>query len=262
MNPASRNTILFDLDGTLIDHFRAIHQSFAYAARQLDLEPPSYDKVRTTVGGSLPVTSSRLYGEDFAEEALVHFHEHFQEIFLDELDALPGALQLLQQLHEQDFNPVVFTNKNGDAARAVCDHLGFTPYLRLVAGANDTPYRKPQPEFSRWILDKLNIDNSQALLVGDSPFDIEAGACVNIPVYCVATGSHTVEELMNHTPAAEAVFPDLATLGQHLFLFPNPKESGHLAHTMIDSRAGRPCSFASQKNSLENNGSGIPNLSD
>lgn len=222
MNSATRNTILFDLDGTLIDHFQALHQSFAYAARQLDLEPPSYDKVLKSVGGSLPVTSRRLYGSDLADEALVHFHEHFRKIFLDELDALPGALPLLRQLHEHGFNSVVFTNKDGDVARAVCDHLGFTPYLRLVAGAKDTPYRKPQPEFSRWILNKLGIDDSRALLVGDSPFDIEAGACVNLPVYCVATGSHTAEELMNHNPAPDAVFPDLATLGQHLFLFPNP----------------------------------------
>lgn len=220
MNPANRSTVLFDLDGTLIDHFRALHQSFVYAAQQLNLEPPSYDKVRTTVGGSLPITARRLFGEALADQALVHFHEHFEKIFLQELDALPGSHQLLRQLHEHGFSAVVFTNKNGDTARAVCDHLGFTPYLRLVVGANDTPYRKPQPEFSRWILDKLGVNSAQAILVGDSTFDIEAGTCVNLPVYCVATGSHTAEQLLSHQPAPTAVFPDLTTLGQHLFLFP------------------------------------------
>ena len=56
--------ILFDLDGTLIDHFTTIHKSVAFAQRELSLPQSDYAKVRATVGGSVPITLSKLCGED------------------------------------------------------------------------------------------------------------------------------------------------------------------------------------------------------
>lgn len=211
------NTVLFDLDGTLVDHFTTIYRCYCYALEQLGLPPVSYEKVRATVGGSVPVTLSRLIGPERAPQALEHFHRHFQEIMLEDLLALPGAAWLLNALNAQGLNLAVFTNKDGDAARAVCDHLGFTPCLRGVFGCGDTPYRKPQPEFSQTVMAKLGADSGKTLMVGDSPFDVSAGRACGIPVYCVTTGSHSQAELEAESDPPDGIFPDLCSLGETLF---------------------------------------------
>jgi hypothetical protein len=64
--------ILYDLDGTLIDHFRAIHRSIAFAQQQLGLPASSYDKVRATVGGGIELTLTRLVGPELAPPAHPH----------------------------------------------------------------------------------------------------------------------------------------------------------------------------------------------
>ncbi|MEM9025627.1 MAG: HAD hydrolase-like protein, partial [Verrucomicrobiota bacterium] len=58
------HTVLFDLDGTLIDHFTTIHRAYAHTQKTLDLPVADYDTVRQKVGGSIHLTMKRLIGED------------------------------------------------------------------------------------------------------------------------------------------------------------------------------------------------------
>jgi phosphoglycolate phosphatase len=205
-------TVLFDLDGTLIDHFTAIHSSIAYAQNSLGAPVSDYETVRLTVGGSLPVTLSRLMGEEKVESALPYFHEHFNKVMFDEVSILPGAEWLLAALYEKGFQLAVFTNKFGHHARAIVEHLKLDRWLTATVGTQDTPYRKPDPQFTDHILERLNADPSETCLVGDSPFDFQAAQIRNIPAYLVATGTHSTAALTSET-SASAIFENLFDLG-------------------------------------------------
>lgn len=220
MHPAAPiRTVLFDFDGTLVDHFTAIYRSYCYALEQFGMQPASYATVRATVGGSVPITMRKLVGEEKAEEATRHFREYFQTIMFEDLHVLPGVPWLLEELHEAGLTLAVFTNKQGDASRAIMEHLKLDHYFTGNFGSNDTPWKKPDPEFSHYALEKLGADPASTILVGDSPYDIAAAEAGGFDAYVVATGSHTAEELAVCDPAPRAVYADMHALGGDLFNF-------------------------------------------
>lgn len=204
------DTIFFDLDGTLIDHFRAIYRSYVHVQETLGLPVSDYHTVLRSVGGSIPVTLGRLLGADLVDEALPLWRAHFAETMLEEVDPLPGVERGLRALAGAGYAMAVFTNKDGPAARAVIKHLGWADFFTSVAGAMDTPWRKPQIDFTLWMMRETEARAETTLMVGDSPFDVEAGKIVGMRMYGVATGSHTAAEL--DAAGADAVFASFEEL--------------------------------------------------
>lgn len=212
----SMQTILFDLDGTLIDHFTTIHRSIAHAQRQLGLPESDYATVRATVGGSTPVTLERLLGQQHVETALPLFRAHFEAIMFEDVLPLPGAAWILQALKHRGEQLAVFTNKIGEHSRATLQHLEMDQWLDAIVGTGDTPYRKPEPQFTAHMLELMGASAAETILIGDSPFDCAAAEAGGLQCYLVATGSHSVAELQQSTTAA-GVYNDLYELGRAVF---------------------------------------------
>ncbi len=218
----SKPTILFDLDGTLVDNFDAIYASYHHTQEQLGLNPATYEVVRRTVGGSLPITMRRLLKDDFVEDAIDIFNAYFDRHFTRGLRLLPGARELLHHLYDPERRKLaVFTNKNHRKSRQVCDYLEITEYLDAVEGSERPEgYRKPNRDFSDHVLRILDADPGNTIMIGDSPFDAEAARVVAMQrVYLVGTGTHSVDELRDETDA-DAVYPDLIELGRAVFDLP------------------------------------------
>ncbi|MEN8792250.1 MAG: HAD family hydrolase [Lentimonas sp.] len=212
-------TILFDLDGTLVDHFTTIANSVAHTQRALGLEESSYETVRATVGGGIVLTLTRLMGEADAERALPIFTEHFEANLFDGLSELPGASWLLKKLHESgDYQMAVFTNKFGDHSRAITKRLGMDTWLTANVGTGDTPYCKPDPIFTAHVLEVVDAASEETIMIGDSPFDFFAAEAGCLRSILVTTGSHDEKQLTEQT-AAEAIYSDLYELGEAVFGF-------------------------------------------
>lgn len=206
------DTILFDLDGTLIDHFDVIYRCYDHALQSLEQPVPTYETVRRTVGGSMEVTMRHFVDEDTHPEAVRLYREHFARIFLEDITILSGVEWLLPTLKNKGKRLAVFTNKQGPASRKICEHLQLDRYLDRVFGSRDTPYRKPQKEFSLHVLGELSAQVATTCMVGDSPWDIAAARAVGIPCYCVSTGTHTPTELK--AAGADKVFANFFELGE------------------------------------------------
>jgi phosphoglycolate phosphatase len=203
-------TFLFDLDGTLIDHFAAIHRAHAHTMTQLGLPPPTLEQVRRAVGGGLETAIERLVGQERLAAALPIYRAYWDATMLDDVTLLPGARELLAELHARGTTLGVFTNKLGTSSRLICDHLAITPFFSAIVGAKDTAWLKPEPEFTRYILEKLAASPATALLVGDSTYDVEAARNGGFPCWAVTTGTHNAEQL--NAAGAEKIFPDLIAL--------------------------------------------------
>lgn len=210
--------ILFDLDGTLIDHFTTIAKSVAYAQRRLGLPESDYATVRATVGGSVPITLSKLCGEENVDEAEPLFRAHFDEIIYEDVFALPGAEWLLQSLKAGGVKLGVLTNKYAGHSRTVLAHLGLDAYLDVILGTgeSDCPYRKPDPLFTAYALEQMECASDEAMLIGDSPYDLAAAEAGCIECHLVATGSHSADELSEYIDA-DRIHRDLYALGERLF---------------------------------------------
>jgi phosphoglycolate phosphatase len=201
-------TVLFDLDGTLIDHFSAIHRCHVYAMRKLGLREPTLAEVRSAVGGGLDEAIAKLAGRDKVAALLPLFIEHWNATNLDDVTLLPGALDLLGQLNQAGVRCGVLTNKRAGAARQVCTHLGLDSLLAGVFGAGDTPWIKPDPRFMQHALDALGGVAGSSVLVGDSPYDIAAARNAGVAFIGVTTGTHSAEEL--RAEGMTEIFPSLA----------------------------------------------------
>jgi phosphoglycolate phosphatase len=212
-------TVLLDLDGTLLDHFAAIHQSHTHTLKQLGLPPPTMEQVHRAIGGGVEVAVRRLLGpaagEDLVQRALLIYRTFWAENMLYGVALLPGSRELLVALNQRGVKCGVFTNKHGPSARTVCEHLGVTPLLAGVFGAMDTPWLKPDREFSEHALQSLGASADSTCLIGDSPYDIQAAHNAGFPCYCVTTGTHTGQELRD--ARADGVFPDMFAVGREVF---------------------------------------------
>lgn len=211
----TQHVFLFDLDGTLVDNFDAIYASYCHALGRLGLPPVSFDVVRRTVGGSVPITMRRLLQDRFTESAVDYFREYFQDHFTLGLRLLPGAREIVEALHARGHRLGVFTNKSHLQSRRVCEHLGIAHFFFAIEGAERPEgYRKPNPDFSQFILRRMESAPADTIMIGDSPFDVQAARIVAMrAVHLVATGSHSLEDLRAHTDA-DSVHPDLPTLGR------------------------------------------------
>jgi phosphoglycolate phosphatase len=204
-------TVLFDLDGTLIDHLKAIHRCHARTLRQLGLPEPTMAAVRAAVGAGLETALARLAGPERVAEALPIYSAHWDATMLDDVELMPGARDLLEQLRAAGAACAVLTNKRGPSARAVCEHLSLAPLLAGIFGAGDTPWLKPDPRFVRHVLAELQAAPATTCLVGDSPYDLDTARNASLTFIGVATGTHSVEQLRE--AGAETVCHSLTEAG-------------------------------------------------
>ena len=203
-------TLLLDLDGTLVDAFTTIHRSYVHVLPQLGYPAPSMEQVRRAVGGGLENAMRHFVPEAVIPEAVKRHVAYTDSILLEDVRLMPGTLELLRHQQAAGVALAVFTNKRGDHARLICEHLRITAFLRGVFGAKDTPWLKPQPEFAHHVLTTLGADAKTTMLIGDSPFDVKAAHNGGFACWCVTTGTHSAEQL--RAASADAVFPDLFTL--------------------------------------------------
>jgi len=189
------STLLFDLDGTLVDAFTTIQRSLAHTLTQFGRPAPTMDEVHGAVGGGLANAMGKFLPPDQVPAAVKIHSAYTQKILLEDVKLMPGAAELLKAQHARGVKLAVYTNKHADNARRICAHLGVAPLLDGVFGAGDTPWLKPQREFSDHVLRTLGADAATTLLIGDSPFDVETAHNGGFACWCVTTGTHDAAEL-------------------------------------------------------------------
>ena len=192
--------ILFDLDGTLIDQFEAIHNSFSRTMVSMGFTAPTFEKVKQSVGGGVDMTMKNLIGTERLDEAVSILRPIFEKEMLNGLKPLPGVTDGLKILQEEGFRCAVLTNKHGPHARAACKHLGLDKFLEFIIGANDTAWKKPHPELAQFALDQIGFSSSQSIYVGDSPYDYQTAQNGGMTCRLLTTGTHSFEELSKLQP--------------------------------------------------------------
>ncbi len=208
-------TVLFDLDGTLVDQFAAIHRTHVQTRAHFGLSAPTLEQVRNAVGGGLEHSIAQIWENQHEEkipEAVRVYRELWPKNMYFELKLMPGARELLAELKMRGVQSAVLTNKHAPSSRELLAHLGVAEFLSGVFGAGDTPWLKPQIEFTQHALNALHAEVSTSCLIGDSTFDVETGKIAHLKTFCVTTGTHTAEAL--RAAHADAVYANLTELGR------------------------------------------------
>jgi pyrophosphatase PpaX len=205
-------TVLFDLDGTLIDSGEMIVASFRHATKTvLEREIPD-EVLAAAVGGSNIYEQMRAFDEERADELVRVYREHNEPLH-EGLEAFDGVEPLLAQLKAEGRRLGIVTAKRRRTVDLAFSILPLERYFHTVVSAEQTEHHKPHPEPVLTALDRLGSRPEEAAFVGDSPFDMGAGKAAGVFTVAVSWGKihsperlleagadtvvHTVEELAN-----------------------------------------------------------------
>ena len=180
-------TVLFDLDGTLVDSGPIILASFRHATRTvLAREIPDEVLLAYVGGSSLDEQMARL-GPDRVDELVRCYREHNEAIH-DELESCPGMEDVLQTLQEQGRRLGIVTAKRHRTVQLAFEHLPLSHYFDTIVAGDDTRVHKPHPDPILLALERLAATPDEAAYVGDSPYDMQAAKAAGVQAVGVTWG--------------------------------------------------------------------------
>ncbi|MEM8866735.1 MAG: HAD family hydrolase [Verrucomicrobiota bacterium] len=203
-------TVIWDMDGTLIDQTAAIVRCYAEVIQDMGYPEPDLATIHRSMGGPMRSTLEIFLKEDEIEEAGKRFRARFPVIMFDGLIVLPGAHELVETFAQARIPQAILTNKHGPTARDVSRHCGFDRHIPVCIGNKDTEYSKPDPLLTTHVLNALEAEIGDACLIGDSPTDVATAKNAGLPCYTVITGAHSQDELLD--AGAAAAFDSLVEL--------------------------------------------------
>ena len=193
-------TVLFDLDGTLIDSGAMILASFRHATRTVLAREIPDEELVSAVGGATIYDQMRTFDPDRVDELVEIYREHNTPLH-EELEAFDGVHDLLAQLRAEGRKLGIVTAKRRRTVRLAFDVLGLDPFFDTIVGAEDTERHKPDPEPVLTALERLGSRTNEAAFVGDSPFDVGAGKAAGVFAVGVSWGGLHPEERLREAGA-------------------------------------------------------------
>lgn len=215
----SARLAVFDCDGTLVDGQADVCDTMEQAFALAGLPPPQRNEVRRTVGLSLPRAVASL-APDLDEDAVTQVTNLYKQTFFarrsDGLLYEPlyqGIGDLLESLRSQGWLLAVATGKSDRGLNACLTNHGIRDLFVSLQTADRHP-SKPHPAMLEAALFEAGVTPAQAVMIGDTSFDMVMARDAHVRAMGVAWGYHTPDELRD--AGAEAVAADPANLGDLL----------------------------------------------
>ncbi len=181
--------IIFDLDGTLVDSRIDITNAINYSLKDYGLGPYRVEEITSMVGRGITRLIEDLlrpYPEIPIKEVIEKFLYHYERHIIDNTRPYPHVKEVLEEL--KGYKKAVISNKREHLSRKTLEGLGLLNYFDTVLGSDSTPEKKPSPLPVRVVLERLNISPEEAIMVGDSDLDIQAGRGAGLRTVAVSYG--------------------------------------------------------------------------
>lgn len=192
------DTIIFDLDGTLLDTLEDLTDSVNYAMEKFGFPLHTIEEIRSFVGNGAPklIERSIPQGKENPsyDAVLAAFKEHYAAHCEDKTNPYAGIMELLAKLKDKGYRMAVVSNKFDGAVKRLCEKY-FGGYLEAAIGESADVKRKPAPDTVYRALRELSCDNSRAVYVGDSEVDIQTAKNASLPCINVTWGFRTAGQL-------------------------------------------------------------------
>ena len=200
--PAPPRAVVFDLDGTLLDSYAAIHECLSLVLAAFGRAPVTPAETRRMVGHGLETLVARAIGAENVAAGVKIFRDRYEVIGPESSTLLPGADAVTRRLCEAGIPMAIASNKPARFSREILECLGILSRFAFVAGPDDGFPAKPAPHMVFMALSTMGAKGLESVYVGDMPVDVATARAAGIPVVVVPSGSATEEEL-------RAVSPDL-----------------------------------------------------
>lgn len=189
--------IIFDLDGTLVDSSIDISHAINYALEDLKVPPVTVSQTISLIGEGITRLFDKIIEMNHinADRDLLvrRFLDHYSAHLVDHTTVYPGVRETLEGL--KSYRKAVISNKREELSVRVLEILGIRKYFDLIVGSDTTPERKPSAVPVLHVLSKFGAATEDAVIVGDSNLDIEAGRAAGIKTIAVTYGYRPAEML-------------------------------------------------------------------
>ncbi len=206
-------TILFDLDGTLVDTAPDLMKAHNYIMKKYGYKTKTTEEIRSLVGkGASALIGRSLWGnakDEFAKiedkkiktEMVKEFINFYGKNICNESTLINGVENFLKWCKEKKISLAVCTNKQEHLAVDLLKKIGIYNYFEYVAGSNTFDYCKPDPRHLISIIEILSGDINKSLMIGDSETDANAAKSASLPIILLENGyteKNTDEIYHNH----------------------------------------------------------------
>lgn len=207
--------VILDVDGTLVDsndaHARAWVASFHEHGYNVD-----FDHVRHLIGMGgdhlIPEVSGQSKDSPQGEALSKRRGEIFKQQELSKLRAFPQSRELLERLRERGLRLAVASSAQEKELTPLLEIAGAKDLIEEETSSGDAPKSKPDPDIVQTALQKLGLPANQAVMLGDTPYDIESAGKAGVKTIALRCGGWDDDDLKG----AIAIYDDPADLLRHL----------------------------------------------
>ncbi|WP_013334615.1 HAD family hydrolase [Gloeothece verrucosa] len=204
--------VLLDVDGTLVNSNDAHAQAWVEAFKKFAYDI-SFEEVRPLIGmGGDKVISLLVPGLTDSKGVGKEISSFRQQLIINQygtkLSPTPGARQLLLKMLSEGLELIVASSAKSDELSVLLKSGGIDDLLPQATTSSDVDNSKPEPDIVQAALDKINLPPEQVLMLGDTPYDIEAASRAGINVIALRCGGFSDSQL----EGAGAIYDDPAQL--------------------------------------------------
>lgn len=185
------DTVIFDLDGTLLNTLEDLMNSVNTALLSNGFPPRSLDEIRRFVGNGIArlIHLSVPHGTPDEREVkcLVDFKAHYTLNMMCKTAPYPGSLDMLRSLKQDGYRLAVVSNKFDQSVKSLCEYY-FGDLLSEAIGESEGFQKKPAPDLVEHCLSLLGVSSARAVYVGDSDVDIQTAYNAGLPCISVSWG--------------------------------------------------------------------------
>ncbi len=194
------DTALFDLDGTLVNTSQGITEGVKYAIEKMGLKELDYETRCMFIGPPIRDSFKRYCGvsEEVAEEALWVYREYYSTKGLLQCKLYDGIKELLEYLNDKGKEVIVATAKPTEYSEIILEHLGVAKYFKKIVGAALDKSLDNKEKVIKAALDAA--DNKNAVMIGDTKFDVEAAQANGVPTISILYGFGDKSEMLAMNP--------------------------------------------------------------
>ena len=206
----TKNTVIFDLDGTLLDTLEDLWTAVNHALSVCNMPERSLDEVRRFVGNGIKMLMIRAVpgGEenpDF-DKAFEAFKQYYGVHCNDTTKPYDEIPELLQELKEEGYAVAIVSNKIDSAVKDLNER--YFPQVKVAIGDRENLRRKPEPDSVFLALKELGRTQGEAVYVGDSDVDLQTAQNAGLPCISVLWGFRDRAFLKEH---GASIFVDKPT---------------------------------------------------
>ena len=204
--------VIFDLDGTLVNAYRAVAESMNFALKAGGFPAVSALTIKRSVGWGDRHLIEGFVGKKHAPKVLAAYRRHHKRSLETGVTFLPGAKKLLEELDREGYILAIATNRPARFTKIILKVLNIDGHFDHVLCADKIRRPKPAPDILRLILKKYRLSVHEAIYVGDMTIDVETGNRARVRTAAVLTGSSTHAEISALKPFA--VIPRISHVKQ------------------------------------------------